>query len=172
MYNPVYELASFDMMPVDVRKNMLELMLEALIGINRFYLRNSRNTPAMYSAGLTYKFKIRPFGLDTWQDIPRTIFLKSGDCKDFVCWRVAEMRESGAADVAPRIIVQESAGGPTVYHIQLRQDLTVEDPSKILGMTSVTQQEVSNLIQGTGGVSGILDAMQKNRMPGARGMKR
>lgn len=171
MYNPVFELASFDMMPLNVRLNMMEICLEALIGVNRLYLRQAPMTPAMYSAGLTYTFKVRPFGLDTWQDIPRTISLKSGDCKDFVCWRVAEMREAGVPDVAPRISVSGGVNGPTVYHIQLRKDIEIEDPSKILGMTPISQEQVSNLIQGSGGVAGIIDAM-KPKMPGARGWNR
>jgi len=168
MYMPVFELSSFvdnsvsKALPLNVRLDALRLMLEALIGINRLWLRSNR-IPGLYQYAPAYKMKVRPFGLDTWQDIPRTILLGSGDCKDFACWRVAELREARVPDVSPRIKVKE-VNGLTVYHIQVRADLQVEDPSAILGMPpSVSEQEAKSLIRGQGGVDSIIQAQQTGR---------
>lgn len=170
MYSPVFELTSFDTMPIDYRCSVLQGMLEALVIANRTYLKLNPNTAPMYTYALRYKMKVRPFGLDTWQDIPRTIALEGGDCKDFSCWRVAELRDSGIRDVSPFIKVS-SQGGLVVYHIQVRCGLQIEDPSVNLGMSNMTSDEVRGLIQGpTNGVEGV-QAMQQTAMMQARGMR-
>ena len=88
-------------------------------------------------------------GLDSWQDIPATLALGSGDCKDFACWRVAELRHAGYDDVYPHIkrSVHPDPNGVdmpmTVYHIQVRIHEDIEDPSAILGMPShVTYEQL------------------------------
>jgi len=164
MYTPVMELASFDDLPLAARLEVLRGMLEALIINNRVWLRHHKDCPPMYQVAPRYKLKVRPFGLDTWQDIPRTLRMGSGDCKDFACWRVAELRERGFADVSPRIKVGEDKKTKLiVYHIQVRQDLKVEDPSAILGMPpSISSAEARKLIRGENGVDGILESMRSN----------
>ena len=147
MYEPVFELASFNLLPQDNRTNLVGLLVEALIGVNRKWLRRHPETPPFYQSRLVYQLKVRPFGLDRWQDIPQTMAMGGGDCKDFVAWRVAEMREQGWPDVGPRIITKES-GGVIVYHVQVRIDTTVEDPSVALGMpTNMTAQQIRGLIR-------------------------
>lgn len=161
MYTPVLELQSFDTLDLGQRLDVLRGLLEFLILNNRLWLRQNPQCPPMYEVAPSYKLKIRPFGLDTWQDIPRTLALGSGDCKDFACWRVAELREKGIPDVSPRIKVSESPKtGVVVYHIQVRRDLQLEDPSDILGMPkNLTAAQVKNLIVGRNGVDGILAEM-------------
>ena len=62
------------------------------------------------------------------------------NCKDFACWRIAELRHAGYDDVYPHIKVsyhQDPSGHDpmmTVYHIQVRIHDIIEDPSAILGM--------------------------------------
>jgi len=147
MYEPVFELGTFDVAPVNVRANLIGTMVEALIAVNRAYLRLNPDTPPFYQSQLKYHLKIRPFGLDRWQDIPTTLALGGGDCKDFVAWRVAELREKGYPDVGPRIIAKET-GNVIVYHVQVRIDTQVEDPSVALGMpTNMSAQQVQNLVQ-------------------------
>lgn len=170
MYSPVMELASFDDLPVEPRLEILRGMLEALIVNNRVWLRRNPQCPPMYTVAPKYKLKVRPFGLDTWQDIKRTLMLGSGDCKDFACWRVAELREAGYPDVSPRIKVSENPQtGLVVYHIQVRQDLKLEDPSAILGMPpSISPAQAKSLIRGSDGVDGIMASMNRqNDVPAA-----
>lgn len=173
MYSSVFELESFSDnpvcagMPVNKRLDGLRVMLEALINVNRLWLRWNPISP-LYQYAPAYKMKVRPFGLDTWQDIPRTILLGSGDCKDFACWRIAELREAGYADVSPRIKVT-TVSGLTVYHIQVRADLAVEDPSARLGMPAAVSEKVAkSLIVGEGGVDSILEAQRTGRWYGNR----
>jgi len=90
MYIAGFELESFDHLDVNERVFCLQAMLEALVKINVRFLRKFPRTPDLYSAVPQYIIKPRPFSIDRWQDIPRTIRLRNGDCKDFVCWRVAE----------------------------------------------------------------------------------
>jgi len=147
MYEPVFELGTFDVAPVNVRINLIGTMVESLIAINRAYLKLNPDTPPFWSAKLSYHMKIRPFGLDRWQDIPTTIAMQGGDCKDFVAWRVAELRELGYPDVGPRVTARE-ANGLIVYHVQVRIDTQVEDPSVALGMpTSMSADQVKNLMR-------------------------
>ena len=164
MYSPVFELETFDRMPVAMRKTLVQAAVEFLIAVNRLYIRKF-GAPPMYSAGLKYSFKVRPFGLDSWQDIPRCLSLGTGDCKDFTAWRVAELREAGASDAQPRIMASE-ANGLVVYHVQVMRDTPkgpiVEDPSSIFGMPpSISEAQAKSLVVGPqgGGVDGIAHAM-------------
>ena len=152
MYSPVLELSSFDTFPIAQRREMIRVIVEMLIAVNRTFLRLNPTTPPMYDVAPKYAMKVRPFGLDTWEDIPRVMQLGSGDCKDFVAWRVAELREAGYDDVAPRVISfeRETSQGPLVlYHVQVRIGIGVEDPSVILGMPkTMTAEQIKGLVQG------------------------
>lgn len=147
MYLPKFELATFSFLPPERKKIILRAMLEALICTDWQFLEwykeeFGQRFPSLYQYAPQYVLKVRPGGLDSWQDIPDTIALQSGDCKDFACWRVAELRSLGVDDVYPKIIEQTypdpSGNGPpmTVYHIQVRIGERTEDPSAILGMPS------------------------------------
>ena len=171
MYSPVMELKSFDTLPLDYRCNVLQGYLEALVIANRTYLKLNPGTAPMYTYALQYEMKVRPFGLDTWQDIPRTIEKGMGDCKDFSCWRVAEMRDMGIRDVAPYISVSQH-GSMIVYHVQVRKGIQIEDPSVNLGMRNMTQSEVRGLIVGpTNGVDGVMQ-QQRALRASANGSRR
>jgi hypothetical protein len=157
MYTPALELGSFDGTPIDLRCTGLRALLEALVAINRLWLDMHPDTPLLYHLAPKYEFKTRPLGLDRWQDIPRTLELRSGDCKDFACWRVAELRKQGVSDVSPYISVGNvtTPQGPLlVYHIQVRVGSPtmgdhIEDPSAILGMPA---QATAEQLQGNGEV--------------------
>lgn len=133
MYEPVFELASFGTLPLEARKHLIGVACEFLIAVNREWLKRNPGCPDFYTIAPKYALKLRPFGLDRWQDIPQTIALREGDCKDFTCWRVAQLREQGVADCGPRILASESAG-LVAYHVQVRNDVKVEDPSVAMGM--------------------------------------
>lgn len=137
MYIAGYELESFDHLDVNDRVFCLQAMLQALVQINVRFLRKFPNTLNLYQAVPQYVIKKRPFDIDRWQDIPRTISLRSGDCKDFVCWRVAELFVKNAEpEVGPHVKVSQ-VRDLIVYHITVRHTFPhywEEDPSALLGM--------------------------------------
>lgn len=140
MYQPLFQLTSFEHFPLPRRCNAIRAMLEALIAIDRQWLEEVPNTPLLYEAFPQYIVKPRPLNLDSWQDIARTLETRTGDCKDFACWRVAELRHRGYTDVScfikSAVIPDPQNLRPpmTVYHIQVRIEDKIEDPSLILGM--------------------------------------
>lgn len=149
MYTPKMELSGFSTLPSQRKQIVLRGFLEALIHADRQYLEENPYTGSIYDVAPRYVLKVRPMGLDSWQDIPRTIELGSGDCKDFAAWRIAELRNAGYDDVYPHIKVsyhKDPRGiepPMTVYHIQVRIHETIEDPSAILGMpTQVTYDQL------------------------------
>lgn len=131
MYRPCFEFKGFGAMPVDAQANVLAAMLQALVLADAEYLRANPSTPPLYKAGV--KYLREPPGTDNWQDIPRTLELKSGDCEDLAAWRTAELNAAGeAAHVELIHFVEE---GVTLFHVVVRRaDGTKEDPSNLLGM--------------------------------------
>jgi hypothetical protein len=149
MYQPKFELLSFASLPVQRKQIVLRAALEFLIVADWNYIIENPGLPSLYHFAPQYILKVRPAGLDSWQDIPQTIALGSGDCKDFACWRIAELRHQGYDDVYPHIKVSYHPDPKgmepmmTVYHIQVRIHDTIEDPSAILGMpTNVTYEQL------------------------------
>lgn len=149
MYTPKFELLSFSSLPVQRKQIVLRAALEFLIVADWNYILENPELPSLYDFAPQYILKVRPAGLDSWQDIPQTIALGSGDCKDFACWRIAELRNQGYDDVMPYIKVSyhpdpRGVEPPmTVYHIQVRVHDRIEDPSAILGMPqSVTYDQL------------------------------
>lgn len=150
MYLPKFELLSFDILPFQRKLVVLRGLLEALVIADWQYLEMCPNTPSLYALGAKYVLKQRPFGLDSWQDIPQIINLRTGDCKDFACMRVAELRKQGFDDVAPYVLHREypdpTGKGPpiNVFHVQVRIHDQIEDPSAILGMPpSVSYEQLA-----------------------------
>jgi hypothetical protein len=140
LYTPKFELRSFQTLPVQRKQIVLRAALEFLVVADWNFIFENPGLPSLYHFAPQYVLKVRPAGLDSWQDIPQTIELSSGDCKDFACWRIAELRHTGWDDVYPHIKVSyhpDPRGVEpmmTVYHIQVRIHDTIEDPSAILGM--------------------------------------
>lgn len=148
MYAPLFELSSFELMPLNRRLNALMGLLEGLIAVNYQYLEEFPNTPMLYEAFPQYVIKPRPFQVDSWQDIPTTLARGTGDCKDFAAWRVAELRKRGVPDVSAAIKVSQ-INDLLIYHIPVRIGTQWEDPSKILGMpTAVTPQQLNAILTG------------------------
>jgi hypothetical protein len=154
MYRPGFELCGFDTLTVQRKQVVLRALLEALVVADWNFIWHREQSgegvlPSIYEIGPRYVLKVRPAGIDSWQDIPRTLELGSGDCKDFSCWRIAELRHAGYDDVFPHIkvsTVPDPKGiepDMTVYHIQVRVHETIEDPSAVLGMpTNATYDQL------------------------------
>jgi hypothetical protein len=137
MYAPSFRLASFDVIPEGYKFTVLDHLLEALTMANVAYLLTHPGTPLLYESGVRYE--LEPDGRDEWQDIPDTIARRTGDCEDLACWRVAELRVAGEIGTTRAISIDElpdrSGKLVTTFHIcVLRQDRSVEDPSRRLGM--------------------------------------
>ena len=131
MYSPTYELDCFSTVTHEEKLEILKAMLEALILANLFYLRHRPDTPPLYAAEVPYV--VEPPGRDNWQDIPRTLALREGDCEDLACYRIAELRMQG--EKAKPHVTAKKIGTFTLFHIQVeRGDGKIEDPSRILGM--------------------------------------
>lgn len=140
MYRPQFDLRSFDILPTGNRISIISYLVEALIGANILYLLRFPNTPSLYDIGAQYELKKRPMGLDNWKDIPAIIETKSGDCKDFVAYRVAQLRLKGLHDVSP-LITAHKIGDVLTYHVRIRHGGYIEDPSKLLGMPTNIRYE-------------------------------
>jgi hypothetical protein len=80
MYLPKFELRSFSSLPVQRKQIVLRALLEALVVADWNYLLENPGLPSVYDIAPQYVLKVRPSGLDAWQDIPQTIALGSGDC--------------------------------------------------------------------------------------------
>lgn len=109
--------------------------LDALVAVNRVYLRARPETPLLYNAGVVYKRD--PSGREIWADIPHVMCDGVGDCKKLAAWRVAELQERFGTDAVALPVMQESHPGSNVLlvHVVVSfADGTIEDPSRILGM--------------------------------------
>jgi hypothetical protein len=134
IYAPHFKLRAFDTLTDDAKITALVQLLEALTGVNEAWLREHPYAPYLYAAGVRYEEE--PPGREDWQDIPETLLLRTGDCEDLGCWRVAELRVRANEHAVP--FVKKSLAGPrTVYHVAVRRaDGRLEDPSRILGMNT------------------------------------
>ncbi|MHB2027566.1 MAG: hypothetical protein ACYCPT_01960 [Acidimicrobiales bacterium] len=150
MYLPKLELRGWNEYTVQERKISLAHQCESLIAHNVIYIRKHPELLHMYDYPLKYIMKKRPGDIDSWQDIPQTIALGGGDCKDFSCWLVAWercMREY--FPVHPWITDHEYKDPEgrrppiTLYHVRVQLGTHIEDPSAHFGMpTQVSYDEL------------------------------
>ncbi len=112
----------------------LQPLLEALICINRLYIRRYKGqVPPLYKTGVRYG------RTQVWDSIPDLITRRFGDCKSLTAMRIAELRESGEEDAMPvfRFGVNPHTGMKD-FHILVQRgakgNSVAEDPSRKLGM--------------------------------------
>lgn len=110
---------------------VLRVMLESLIAVNRVYLR-SHSVPSLYRSGVVYGRTA------TWDSIPALYHRGSGDCKSLSAARIAELREQGKK-AAPVFRFVTRSNGHRDFHILVQKGLNDgpelwEDPSKVCGM--------------------------------------
>lgn len=108
--------------------------------------------PPLYQSGIRYKSDVEAFRatvcgdascgddqkVDEWQDAETMLKKKTGNCKDLVAYRLAELRLRGDRACYPSSIrTVDPTTGRWMYHIILvRGDGEQEDPSAELGMTT------------------------------------
>jgi len=130
MYIPQLKLSAFAELPVGTRLSILHSLLNALT-LENLGILHYNNIPSIYVVAPKYNLKVSD--IDEWLDIPDIIKRKTGDCKDFACWRVAELRRQG--EMANPFIQYKKQGDIDLFHIVVqRSNGVIEDPSKLLGM--------------------------------------
>lgn len=106
----------------------LASLLEGLVRTN-VWLMETNPLPPLYSSGVRYRRE--PRGSEEWTPAPRVFARRFGDCEDLAAWRAAELRRAGELDA--RAIPIRS--GARIWHAVVeREDGTIEDPSRALGM--------------------------------------
>lgn len=112
---------------VPATQGTFEALLEGLVLLNLELMERSA-LPPLYRAGVRYR---RERGTERWQTCEQVFVAEAGDCEDLCAWRVAELRRAG--EEGAMCIVRRT--GQTLWHVQvLREDGTIEDPSRLLGM--------------------------------------
>jgi len=119
----------------------LDILLYALVALDRNYLIEHPDTPPLYSAGVRYMRE--PPGQEQWLTIPWVRMRGNGDCEDLACWRAAELQvRLGERAEAFWVERTDPTTGARFYHIRVRRGKVdkrtgkrlVEDPSAVLGM--------------------------------------
>jgi hypothetical protein len=147
VFSPTLELATFDTLPIERRREVLVRLLEVLAFASQLHLRAHPDTPSLYEAARVYgqRYEAQPPPADFWRDIPRSFIVRSDDCVGLSVWRVADLRERFGEPGAGFVVTSYEAphacstnpDAPCLidYHVQVkRQDGRIEDPSYALGM--------------------------------------
>ncbi|HEY5086357.1 MAG TPA: hypothetical protein VII66_03275 [Gemmatimonadaceae bacterium] len=106
----------------------LQALLEALIAINRVYLRRYKSTRKLYEAGVRYA------RTQVWDSIPDLVTRRFGDCKSLSAMYVAERREAGHQSRPVFRFATNPQTGHKDFHILVQEGRHFEDPSRKLGM--------------------------------------
>lgn len=111
----------------------LQALLEALIAINRLYLRRYPKTPKLYAAGVRYG------RTQVWDSIPDLLTRRYGDCKSLTAMQVAELREAGKPARPVFRFATNPQTGHKDFHILVQVGKAFDDPSRKLGMDQFHQ---------------------------------
>ena len=108
----------------------LQALLEALVAIDRVYLRRyGSQVPKLYQSGVRYG------RTQVWDSTPDLLTRRYGDCKSLTAMYVAELREQGEpARPVFRFAMNPQTGRKDFHILVQRGDGTFEDPSRKLGM--------------------------------------
>lgn len=107
-------------------------ILDALVGINRLYIR-AHHVPPLYRSGVRYLQEPEDGRPEEFAAIPKVLARGWGDCDDLAPWRVAELQEAGEK-AKIRITWRRGRRGKTFHVVVRRGDGRIEDPSRLLGM--------------------------------------
>lgn len=112
----------------------LQALLEALVAVDRLYLRRYPRTPKLYTSGVRYG------RTQVWDSIPDLLKRRHGDCKSLTAMYVAELREAKVvARPVFRFAVNPQTGAKD-FHILVQIGKTFKDPSRDLGMVQYHQR--------------------------------
>lgn len=100
----------------------------ALVALDVLYLATHPDAPRLYDSGVRYRPE--PRGSEEWVTVPDLLQRGWGDCEDLAAWRCAELRLEGE-----RATPCVRRSGPATYHaLVCREDGSIEDPSRVLGL--------------------------------------
>jgi hypothetical protein len=102
----------------------------ALTGLQAldYYELDKLPIPPLYGSGVVYRRE--PIGREHWLSATEVLKVGHGDCEDLAAWRAAELQHDG--EMAQAIAIKT---GPRTFHaVVRREDGSIEDPSRILGM--------------------------------------
>lgn len=116
----------------------LTIMLDALVAWDSIVIARDR-LPDLYQSGMRYQREdyesVHP---EDWRDPRAMMRAGGGDCEDLAAWRCADLLRAG--ERARPVFVERPRlkGGGRLFHILVqRADGSLEDPSRILGMTRI-----------------------------------
>ena len=110
----------------------LRKAIEAMVAYNRSLLRHGE-VPTLYASGVRYAEEPPP---ERIRDALTVYKEGTGDCAHLSAWRAAELQEKGEkARIRLTWKPSRRKPGKRLYHVQVRrQDGSIEDPSRKLGM--------------------------------------
>lgn len=112
---------------------VIKPLLDAQVKINQLYLL-THHVPPLYKAGVVYRNEDPKKGFEEFATVEPVYRRGWGDCDDLAPWRCAELRNQGEK-AKIRIQWKRQPDGQKLFHIVVRrEDGTIEDPSRILGM--------------------------------------
>jgi len=106
-------------------------LLEGFVRVNQWLLAYHSHIPPIYKSGVRYQ---REQGTEIWKPAPRVFADRVGDCEDLAAWRAAELRQAG--EEGARAVAIHHPNSRLWHAVVEREDGTIEDPSKALGMRS------------------------------------
>ncbi len=111
---------------------LVRRLLWALVWMNRIHMRYGSPLPRIYDSGVVYARDRQ--GMISIVDAPTAFRRGWGHCAHLACWRVAELQEQGEQATVSLTGVVFPIPGRT-FHVQVRrEDGSIEDPSRMLGM--------------------------------------
>jgi hypothetical protein len=108
-------------------------LLQALLAIDCAWL-SEHPAPPLYDSGIVYRAEARG---SKYRDICAVLIAGAGDCEDLACWRAAELIVRDGVDAYPVPYVAESRRDRLLLHVVVQTPWGIEDPSELLGMSSV-----------------------------------
>ena len=120
------QIAQLNTARAEDQADIFAALIESFVDINRRFLRTHSGTPRFYQSGISFRETA------VWQDIPSMLATRYGDCKDFVGWRIAELREQGE-EAQIHVVFTRASNVLDVFHIQIRRPSgEIEDPTEML----------------------------------------
>lgn len=110
----------------------LKPILEALTTVNFLFLSTHHVKP-LYETGVRYRNEPKEWANEHFDSVPIVLSRGWGDCDDLAPWRCAELRQRGER-ARIRIQWKRLPEGKLFHIVVRRENGTIEDPSRILGM--------------------------------------
>ena len=105
-------------------------LLEAVAYVNQTTIATV-GAPGLYESGVVYLRE--PPGVEQFVGLEIVLERGGGDCAQLAAWLVAQRRAEGKRSDF-RLIWRELPNGRRIFHVQVRTNGKIEDPSVRLGM--------------------------------------